>query len=367
MTDQLERKRAQHEAFWRGEGPSLILIPPGVQDLYDLTGYAARFHNPQTMWESEIRRAEPVLDWPTDGLPTVRPNLGVTFVPAMAGLSYQLPTDSMPWPGEPLSPEAIRAARNVDLAATETMRLAAAFYAIHRESRRSDIAAYHADTQGVFDIAHLLYGDHIFYDVADNQQAAWVDELLEICLDLYVQATRHLKALLDEPATSMIHGHGTSQGIHFPFTGARLAEDTAILLSPATIERFVVPAIQQAAAAFGGVFVHFCGNHRPLLERLCRMDQVHAIDLGNPEMYDTRWVLEQCAQTGTVLYSRLAAEPDEPWLAYVRRIGKLVRETGARVVLRPVVFPAARDDCQTMRDLWHELTSESAEGTGSRS
>ena len=26
-----------HEAFCRGEGPSLILIPPGQQELYDLT------------------------------------------------------------------------------------------------------------------------------------------------------------------------------------------------------------------------------------------------------------------------------------------------------------------------------------------
>jgi hypothetical protein len=327
-----------------------------MQELYDLNDYPARFHDPRAMWESEIRRAEPVLDWPTDGLPTVRPNLGVIFVPAMAGLSYQLPPDAMPWPGEPLSRDAIRAARAVDLAATQTMQLAEAFYAIHRDSGRTDIAAYHADTQGVFDIAHLLYGDETFYDVADRQHAAWIDELLDICLSLYVGATRHLKALLEEPANSMIHGHGTSQGVYFPHVGARMAEDTAILLSPATIERFVVPAIEKAAVEFGGAFVHFCGNHRSLLERLCQMKQVRAIDLGNPERYDTRWLLEQCAQTSTVLYSRVAAEPDESWPTYVRRIGALVRETGARVILRPVVFPAGSDECQAMLDTWHEAT-----------
>jgi hypothetical protein len=356
MDEGLNGKRALHEAFWRGEGPSLILIPPGQQELYDLTDYPARFHDPRAMWESEIRRAEPVVDWPTDGIPTVRPNLGVIFVPAMAGLGYQLPGDAMPWPGEPLTREAIRAARDTDVTATETMRLAAEFYAIHRDSGRDDIVAYHADTQGVFDIAHLLNGDHTFYEVADQQEASWIDELLDICHVLYRRATAQLKAQLDEPATSMLHGHGTSQGVYFPHVGTRMAEDTAILLSPATIDRFILPAIQRAATRFGGAFVHFCGNHRPLLERLCQMDEVRAIDLGNPEMYDSRWLLQRCAETGTVLYSRLAAEPGEPWHDYVRRLGTLASETGARLILRPQVCPTGRDECRAMRDLWHELT-----------
>ena len=86
------------------------------------------------------------------------------------------------------------------------------------------------------------------------------------------------------------------------------------------------------------------------------MPEVRAIDLGNPEMYDTRSVLERCAASGTVLYSRLAAEAGEDWQTYVRRLAGLVRQTGARVMLRPVVFPDDRAECAAMRDLWHELT-----------
>ena len=37
MSSQLETKRALHEAFWRDEGPSLMFIPPGLQELYDLS------------------------------------------------------------------------------------------------------------------------------------------------------------------------------------------------------------------------------------------------------------------------------------------------------------------------------------------
>jgi hypothetical protein len=236
------------------------------------------------------------------------------------------------------------------------MRLAAEFYDIHRASGRRDIAAYHADTQGVFDIAHLLNGKRTFYELADEEELGWVGELLEICLGLYCRVTAHLKSILGETAGSMVHGHGSSQGVYFPTAGRRLAEDTAILLSPAMVARFILPAVRRASKPFGGAFVHFCGKHLPLLERLCGLEEVRAIDLGNPEMYATAWVLGQCARTGTVLYSRIAAEPDEDWRGYVRRVGALVAETGARVILRPDVFPDSRVECEAMRDLWHELT-----------
>ncbi len=356
MPESIEQKRTAHEAFWRGEGPSLILIPPGEQELYDLANYPACFREPERMWQSELRRAEPVVDWPTDGIPTVRPNLGVTFVPSMAGLAFQLRDDSMPWPGEPLDRDAIRQAHAVDVDATPTMRLAREFYEIHRQSGRTDIAAYHADTQGVFDLAHLLNGDETFYEVVDPEQAAWLEELLQICHQLFTRVTRKLKSELDEPACSMLHGHGTSQGVYFPHAGTRMAEDTAILLSPATLDQWILPAIVRAATEFGRAFVHFCGKHPPLLQRLCALPEVCAIDLGNPEMYDTQWVLERGAESGTVLYSRLAAEAGEDWQAYVRRLGRLVRQTGARVILRPLVFPGTRSDCQTMQELWHDLT-----------
>ncbi len=61
------------------------------------------------------------------------------------------------------------------------------------------------------------------------------------------------------------------------------------------------------------------------------MPVVRAIDLGNPEMYDTRWLLERCAESGIVMFSPLAAESGETWEPYLRRIARLTRETRARL------------------------------------
>jgi hypothetical protein len=353
----MKEKIANHRQFWEGKGPSLLLLSPEIAPLYDTTNYDRLFADPQLMWESEMRRAQVLVDWPTDGIPTVRPNLGVIFVPSVAGQGYELKTDQMPWPGEPLGWDEIRDASLADVAKAELVQRAEAFYAIHREHGGTEIAPYHPDTQGVFDIAHLLYGDEIFTEMAgEPAEQARILELLEISLDLYLRVTRRIKGILGEPAGSMIHGHGSPQGVHFPKGGARAAEDTAILLSPAMIQRFIMPFVERALAPFDGGFVHFCGLHRPLLEQLCACPWVRAIDLGNPEKYDPRWVLERCAASGTVLYSRLAAIDDEDPLAYVRRIGTLVGETNARVILRATVQPRHRDEASEMLELWRQLT-----------
>ena len=350
-------KTESHRRFWEGKGPSLLIVPADSGPLYDTTDYDRRFADPELMWEAEVRRARAVIDWPTDGIPTVRPNLGVVFIPSIAGQGYHVHTDQMPWPGEPLTEDAIRAARGVDVGTAELVLRAQAFYRLHRERGDGVIAPYHPDTQGVFDAAHLLYGDRILAAMAGEEaEQGWVLELLEICLDLSLRVTRRIKEMLGEPANCMIHGHGTAQGVFFPQGGVRVAEDTATLLSPAMIDRFVMPFIERSLAPFEGGFAHFCGVHRPFFERLCACHLVRAIDLGNPEKYDPHWLLERCATSGTVLYSRLPALEDENAVAYARRVGMLVRETGARVILRATVTPRDRNEALEMLETWHQLT-----------
>ena len=351
-------KTTAHIRFWNGQGPSLVLIPASQIPLYDLRDYPRRFHDPAAMWESEIARARQVVDWPTDGIPTVRSNLGVVFVPTTAGQGYQILDNAMPWPGESLTAEAIRSALDIVPEQTELFRLASEFYEIHRDSGECDnVAPYLPDTQGVFDMAHMLYGEETFFELADPGRTAFVKELMDISYQLYERVSLAFKTIIGEEAGAMIHGHGTEQGVYFPNAGARLSEDTATLLSPAMIERTILPSIQRCIDRFDGVFVHYCGRHDALFDQLAAMPGVRAIDLGNPESYDTRRLLEVCAATDTVLHSRVAAEPEEDWRAYTKRLAELVRDTGARVILRPLVVPDTREHCQEMLDLWHDETA----------
>jgi hypothetical protein len=78
------------------------------------------------MLEFEAARASEIVDWPTDGIPTVRPSLGTIFIPAAVGQAYELRPGAMPWPGETLGRDEIRSAQ-VD-PASELISRALEFY-----------------------------------------------------------------------------------------------------------------------------------------------------------------------------------------------------------------------------------------------
>lgn len=332
----------------------MIFIPTAQMIQYDTGNYEQRFYDPQKMWESEIGRAQPVLEWPTDGIPAVRPNLGTIFIPAIAGQEFIISDGQMPWPGRHFSIEQITSIKKIDVNTAKLMKLAEKFYEIHKTEGSGEICSYLADTQGIFDILHLLRGDELFYELADKKDL--MKELLNILTDLYIEVSQRLKKSIGEDANSMIHGHGTPQGLYFPNAGVRLSEDTPTLLSPAMIDEFVLPYMEKAANPFGGAFVHFCGKHEYLYDKILECDFVKAIDLGNPEMYDTAWLLEKCAETNTIFYGKLAETENETWREYIKRIVEIIKDTGARCVLRPAIFPTGCDECKEMYNMWHQLT-----------
>lgn len=350
----LAEKIERHRSFWAGKGPSLILIPAFTGPQYDTDNYPERFQNPQLMWEAEMRRARALLDWPTDGIPTVRPNLGVIFVPGVVGQNYEVQPGQMPWPGDPLSREAIRRFPSQDIENGRMMGLARDFYKIHRASGEKEVLAYHPDTQGIFSLAHLFYGDKIFTDLAEDPD--WVRELLDITATIHFQVVRLLKSYIGETDGEMAHGHSTPNGVYFSKAGVRISEDTATMISPRMVREFVLPYTERAVAPWSACFVHYCGHHEFIFESLCKMPQVRGIDLGNPEMYDATWLLQKCGESGTVLFSPLPAKENETWKEYLRRLAAVRKETGARMILRPAVYPETREECAEMLDLWHELT-----------
>lgn len=352
-----EQKKQSHIDFWNGKGPSLLFIPAAGIFQYDVDNYKERFNNPSVMLKSELQKAELVIDWPTDGLPAVRSNLGTIFIPAIAGQDYMINDGQMPWPGGHFSVERIEAADDINVRDAYLFRLAAELYDIFRKQQHKDVFAYHPDTQGIFDILHLLRGDELFYEMSDSQSAERTHRLLDVVTRLYIKVSKLIKEAIGEDMGTMVHGHGTPQGLYFPNAGVRLSEDTPTLLSPAMIDEFVIPYMRKAAAPFGGAFVHYCGRHNYLYEKILDCDFVRAIDLGNPEMYETQWLLDKCAKTATVFYGKLAALDGEKWPDYIKRIASSVKSTGARCVLRPQVFPTQRNECAEMLDMWHRLTA----------
>lgn len=357
----MEERVRRHKVFWKGSGPCLIFLPvgddpslrTGESALYDLESYPERFESPDLMRDYEISRAYFVNDWPTDGLPAVRPNLGTVFLPSLAGAGYRIVPGQMPWPGKTVGPELLSSLDDIDPSRDGLFGKAAAFY---REiPKDKPICPYLPDTQGVMDLAHILRGDELLIDLMDFPER--VEQWFQGCARFHARATEAVKRLFGEAPAEMIHGHGTPQGLFFPDSGTRLSEDSAILISPEQIRTLLAPAWELAIRPFESAFFHFCGYHPTLLDDICARPDVAAIDLGNPELYDTEQILMTCAQTNTVYYGRLASLEGENPDSYLRRLAGIVRGTGARVVLRPVLAPAGSEEAGELLRYWHDATA----------
>ncbi len=250
----------------------------------------------------------------------VRPNFGTIFVPAMLGLEYKVFEDKFPWLERHLSKEEIKKIDLPDLDKAEMMNRAVEYIEFFKEVLPDWIHIYQPDTQGPFDIAHLIYGDNIFYDIYDDPD--FVHSLMELSTELYIQVSLKLKKVIGEPNDSCYHGHALARGIYMRNGGVRVSEDTPTLLSPRHIEEFVVPYVKKALDAFGGGFIHFCGRNEHLLDAFLRMDGVRAVNLGNPEMYDFETTMEKFIHYKKCYFGIWPKKQGENMEQYINRMKK---------------------------------------------
>ena len=87
--------------------------------------------------------------------------------------------------------------------------------------------------------------------------------------------------------------------VYFPEGGVRVSEDTATLLSPEMIEEHNTAIYKEKhTTIWRWVPLHFSGEHPTIFDQFTSLPEIKAIDLGNPEKYNTKKLMERCAETG---------------------------------------------------------------------
>jgi hypothetical protein len=355
MENNITKKKASFESFWKKEGPSLLLFAePHLAEGQNYIEYdlVSQHKSVDLLFkESAIQkeRFDRVID---DGLPVIRADLGTTLLPTGLGMPIQVQPNGHPWPEGHLQPEEYLE-KVLDSFTTEgEIPLAVEFY--DKVGHLDETTAYLPDTQGIFDLTHLIIGTDIFYLLFDRPEL--VDKLQNKSLDLFLCATKFFKKLLGEKATSMVHGHGMFRGVWFPDTGARISEDSCTLLSMEQIDRFCMPVIRDALRPFGRGFMHYCGRHEDFLAAVCKEPLISTINLGNPEFYDLDEVMELCGKTDTVFFGHLPKEEHENNETFIEKVAESVKKNSARAILIHREIPESRERMQFLLDLWHRLT-----------
>jgi hypothetical protein len=364
----LEGKIAFFERFWRGEGPyPIIFARPHLAKGRNWTrrNLIEQHGDPDALFEEALAQT---IRWTADiddGVPMARADLGTTLLPSALGLGIHVEANAHPWLADHLDLEAL--AERIDTPAItdfaaapgRELRLAREFYASLLGRRAAGIPPrilpYLPDTQGVFDLCHIVVGSSIFYDFLDRP--GLLHRAMETSLALHLAGTAYFKGLLGETRDSMLHGHGMPSGVWFPDTGARISEDSCTLLSPAHLRAFCLPYLERITETYPSLFLHFCGRHEDFLALMANRPWISTLNLGNPELYDLEDLFGLCGRTGTVYFGHFGKGRRESHEAYLERMAGLAQRHGAGLIL--VAPPVAeKERCRRLRELWHELTAD---------
>ena len=310
-----------------------------------------QFFDPEKMLLEQLWVALAVLRGGGDAVPSVRVNFGTGFLASVFGLSQKIFPDKMPWLHErltkrqllELSPEKLEPVEEKGL-----MRQCRLYLQVYQEYLKpTAVKIYLPDTQGVFDLAHLIYGDDLFYQLYDDFD--FVEHLLELTGYVYRRASQILKDWIGEPATSGCH----SATLYMAGCGVRSCEDTTTLISPGLVEK-VLPFAFKSVAPFGGWF-HFCGDGRTLLDRLLQAPEVKAVNFGNPEKYDWKKTLSQIETSGKIYFGSIPRKDGEDLKSYYRRVLSYLRRKGNLILIGPLSPGETQEEAMK---IWHSLQEE---------
>ena len=284
-----------------------------------------------------------------DTLPSVRANFGTGFLASVLGLEQEVFADKMPWLKKHLSKDEIKKLTPETLNPVWEMGLvprAKEYMIFFQERLNGKAAVYLPDTQGPFDLAHLIRGNEIFTDIYDDP--GFVHHLMRLSTYCYVEVTKCLKKVIAEPLNAGYH----AGCLYMDDCGVRSCEDTTTLLSPDSVREFIVPYIREALSPFGGGWLHFCGKGEHLLETFLEIPEVKGINFGNPENYTPAELLPKLERKGKVYYGGFPREEGEGMEEYFVRLLSPLRRKGTLILL--FALPAG-EGASSVLTLWHSV------------
>ena len=327
--------------FWRPQNTS---VPGKTYDMEE------QFYDKEKMLYAHLEEIEICAQNSFDTPLCLRPNFGTVFIPSMFGLKYKVPKDTFAWITSHLSKKEIKRCKIPDVDKTDLMKRVIEYIQYFKEKLPEWIHVYLPDTLGPFEIAHSVYGNDIFYEIYDDPN--FVLYLLDLCTEFYIQVTEKLKKVIGEERESCYHGHALVRGIYMRNGGTRISEDSATLLSPEHIDEFVIPYDKKALKAFGGGFVHYCGKHDYLLESYLQLDEVRAVNLGNPEMYEFNSTMQKFLNYGKCYFGLWPKKKKETLEEYIYRIKQVTAGGKRGLILHFDEAMFSEYSCQEILQKW---------------
>ncbi len=270
-------------------------IDPSPVEGWPTFPYSEAFRDPEKMLVNELAGVYAGANLRDDRMYTIRANYGVGTVASLFGCRISLPMDNMPW-CEPLSEKELLEAleRGVPEMTSglggrvmETERFYLDTLARYPNLKQA-VHVYLCDTQGPFDIAHLVVGHRIYTEIHDDPDL--VHRVLDLVTETYSRFTKAQKEIVGEGNEWSYHSQTKVRG------GIRICEDSPTNISPAAYQEFCRPYNERVLAEFSGGWVHYCGRGYQIFPHLISTPGLCGVNFGNPELQDLRAVYDEASR-----------------------------------------------------------------------
>lgn len=346
---QIEKSRERQCRFWRGERleTPLMFIGGALSERqqqvpeYDLKQV---FTDKAKMLCREVLQACCTANGHSDSVPSIRANLGTGIMMACFGLEQDSFPDKMPWLREHLTKEQAAKLTPDDIKPRGSFARGMEMMRFFKEIMGDSMPCYVMDTQGPFDLAHLMLGDELFLQLYDDPP--FVHHVMNLCLELGIKAHRWMKEVIGEPEDKLHH----CNSLYSDSFGIRICEDTTVLLSPEQIEEFAMSYSRRLAREFGGAWVHYCGYNEYLTDSILSTPEFKVLNFGHipghEHEIDFYANMEKFRQAGKINFNGWPRFKDESAEDYFRRMHKFASEG----ILAPIFWS------------WDDLTKSGLSG-----
>jgi len=240
-----------------------------------------RLLNPDKFLRAQLDEIEAQASYKGDFVPSLCPTFGVINIPAAFGCEVVWWENNFP-SAKPLnldSPEKIFDIQMPTLAAGEVSRiLDYTRYFIAQTSGRIPIRL--TDIQGPLDSAALIIGHTEFLALIRTHPAA-AHHLLQKITDFTIEFARAQREVVLKAGAEFV------PSLFSPWMpdgfGISVSNDACVMISAADHDEYSVPYLDQISDAFGGIYIHSCGNWLHQMPSLEKVRNLRGLEFGVTE------------------------------------------------------------------------------------
>lgn len=332
-------------------GPRLRGGRPVISALFSTEGtdtVRTRLQDPSKFLQAQLAEINDQLQFEGDFVPALTPTIGVVTIPSAFGCPVIWQENNFPAVRPVIhDPEQIADIKPPDLRIGELGRVLN-YTSYFRQETGGRYPIRLTDIQGPLDNASLIMGHNNFL-LALATHPVLAHRLLQMITDLMIEVVREQRRAAENDFVPALFQPWIPDG-----WGVSISNDDSVMISARHMAEFGVPYFNQLADAFGGIYIHSCGNWLHQIPALEKVRGLRGLEFGASEVPFSQ-VLEHFGGK-IVLACRIGLNKDIRFTSmadYVRQV-LAARRTNRGLFIHVDVTNGILDDDWPETDL-HEI------------